>query len=211
MVERLGNADGLGDMLVFGQYRFFHKPDAHHLSALLGFKAPTGSTSEKADQGFRLETELQPGSGSWDALFGAAYTYAFMPFVFDTSLLYTAVTEGDQNTDLGDIADYNFSLAYRLGAHRGGHHHHHHHGSPSRLAWDAVLELNGEWREKLEVSGDVNGNSGGNVLFLSPGVRLTVAGRVGLALSFGIPIATDLNGKQVEPDYRIVSGVGVSF
>jgi hypothetical protein len=81
-----------------------------------------------------------------------AYTYAFAPFVFDTNLLYTAVTEGDQNTDLGDIADYNFSLAYRLGARRGQHHHDR---SPSRLAWDAVLELNGEWREKLEVSGDV--------------------------------------------------------
>ncbi len=208
MVERLGNADGLGDMIVFGQYRVFHKPEAHHVSALFGFKAPTGSTSEKADQGFRLETELQPGSGSWDALFGAAYTYAFAPFVFDTNLLYTATTGGAQSTDLGDIADYNFSLAYRLGARRGGHHHDR---PPSLLAWDAVLELNGEWREKLEVSGDVNGNSGGNVLFLSPGVRLTVAGRVGLALSFGIPIATDLNGDQVEPQYRIVSGVGVSF
>jgi hypothetical protein len=48
-------------------------------------------------------------------------------------------------------------------------------------------------------------------LFLSPGARLTVSGRVALALSFGIPIATDLNGAQVEPDYRIVAGVGVSF
>jgi hypothetical protein len=211
VVERLGNADGLGDMVVFGQYRFFHKPDAHHVSVLLGFKAPTGSTSEKADQGFRLETEHQPGSGSWDALFGAAYTYAFAPFVFDTNLLYTAVTEGAQSTDLGDIADYNLSLAYRLGARRSEHHHHHGHRSPLRLAWDVVLELNGEWREKLEIAGDVDGNSGGNVLFLSPGVRLTVGERVALALSFGIPIATALNGAQVEPDYRIVSGVSVSF
>jgi hypothetical protein len=80
-----------------------------------------------------------------------------------------------------------------------------------RLAWDVVLELNGEWREKLEIAGDVDGNSGGNVLFLSPGVRLTVSERVALALSFGIPIATALNGAQVEPDYRIVSGVSVSF
>jgi hypothetical protein len=227
MVERLGDADGLGDMVVVGQYRFFHRPNAHHVSALFGFKAPTGSTTEKADQGFRLETELQPGSGSWDALFGASYTYSFAPFSFDTNVLYSAVTEGAQNTDLGDIADYNFSLAYRLGGrHEDGdehdHDHHHDHGHDhehdddgrewtSRLAWDAIVEINGEWREKLEISGDVNRNSGGNVVYLSPGIRVVIADRVNLALSVGIPIVTDLNGSQVEPNYRLISGVGVNF
>jgi hypothetical protein len=33
-------------------------------------------------------------------------------------------------------------------------------------------------------------------------------GRAGVVLSFGMPIATDLNGDQVEPDYRIISGAG---
>jgi hypothetical protein len=42
-------------------------------------------------------------------------------------------------------------------------------------------------------------------------LRLPANGRVGVVLSFGMPIATDLNGDQVEPDYRIISAWGVSL
>ena len=37
---------------------------------------------------------------------------------------------------------------------------------------DAVLELNGEWQAKQTISGETDPNSGGNVVFLSPGVRV---------------------------------------
>jgi hypothetical protein len=38
-----------------------------------------------------------------------------------------------------------------------------------------------------------------------------VAGRVGVGVSFGIPVATDLRGDQVDPSYRVITSIGVGF
>jgi hypothetical protein len=43
---------------------------------------------------------------------------------------------------------------------------------------DAVLELNGEWQAKQNISGETDPNSGGNVVFLSPGIRIASLVRV---------------------------------
>ena len=68
----LGDPDGLGDATLFGEYRFFQSTDRRtHLALLAGIKAPTGETGRRGG-GARLETELQPGSGSWDSLLGLA-------------------------------------------------------------------------------------------------------------------------------------------
>ena len=102
---------------------------------------------------------------------------------FDSNVLYTVATEGTQNTDLGDRFQYNFAVSYRLTsgarqvsngghahAHDGGHEHSHGNSGP---ALDLVLELNGEWQAEQETNDISDPNSGGNTLFLSPGLRLS--------------------------------------
>jgi hypothetical protein len=74
-----------------------------------------------------------------------------------------------------------------------------------------MLELNGEWRDQEHIDGALNGNSGGTVLYLSPGLRLTVASRVSFGLSVGVPLVTDLQGDQVDPSYRLIASMGVGF
>jgi len=199
-IENLGDSNGLGDLVLFGQYRFFQVPEKQNMSVLLGVKTPTGSTSETADNGETFETDLQPGSGSWDGLFGLAYTHWFGAWAFDGSLLYSVVTEGAQDSDLGDVFDYNLALSYRLGG-----------GPPAvfyqprdKHALDFVLELNGEWRDSETIGDTTNNNSGGHVLYVSPGVRYVGTKNWSLGASVGIPALTDLNGIQVEPDYRIL-------
>ena len=66
-------------------------------------------------------------------------------------------------------------------------------------------------REREAVDGRRDGNSGGSLLWFSPGGRVTIGGRVSLGLSVGIPIAEDLNGDQVTPSWRIVSSAGLVF
>ncbi len=102
VVEQLGDTEGVGDLVLFGQYRFFHQPNKQHAAILLGVKTPTGETGERSPEGELIEAEFQPGSGSWDGLFGLAYTYWFSPFALDANVLYTVVGEGTQDTDLGD-------------------------------------------------------------------------------------------------------------
>ena len=68
-VENFGTADGIGDLTLFGQYRFFHQ-DKTELAVLFGLKTPTGRTNDLTLQGQVFDAEFQPGSGSWDPLLG---------------------------------------------------------------------------------------------------------------------------------------------
>ena len=77
-------------------------------------KAPTGATNRHTDTGELFDAEFQPGSGSWDGLFGLAATKRIGPWSFDANVLYVLATEGTQNTDLGDRFLYNAGVSYRL-------------------------------------------------------------------------------------------------
>jgi hypothetical protein len=218
-----GDSKGIGDLSVLGQYRFIGKDSGPQASLLFGVKTPTGVTNERDDEGELFETEFQPGSGSWDGLFGLALTQPIGRWSLDGNVLYTVATEGAQDTDLGDRFHYNGAVSYRLiGAgtaeatdrhHEHQHiegHRHEHRGNGGGFALDAVLEINGEWQAKQDIAGETDPNSGGNVVFLSPGVRLTSNAWSGF-VSFGLPIVNDLNGEQSEPEYRLVGGIAVGF
>jgi hypothetical protein len=224
-----GNTDGFGDVTLFGQYRFYGQASGPQVSFLMGLKTPTGKTGERDDQGELFEAEFQPGSGSWDPMFGLALTRAQGRWSFDTNVLYTVATEGTQDTDLGDRFHYNGAVTYRLkggdvrnasraamrhdqqGHDHNGHEHAHEGTTQSTgLVVDAVLELNGEWQAKQNIDGATDPNSGGNVVYLSPGVRIASNTWSGF-VTVGLPIVNDLNGLQSEPTYRLFGGVLVGF
>jgi hypothetical protein len=207
-VHEHGDSSGVGDASVLAQYRFF---DGHSIDASLigGVKAPTGKTDVK-DGGQKLDTEFQPGTGSWDWLFGASASASLNSsgVGLHGNLLYNLTTEGSQNTEMGDAFFYNVGLVYSL-SHDDGHDHHGH--DHSHLKWDLMLELNGEYRGKNDVDGEKDDNTGGDVIFLSPGVRLSSSDTWSLFLSVGTPVYDDYNGRQTDVDYRLVGGVGFAF
>jgi hypothetical protein len=235
-VDFRGDSAGFGDITVLGQYRFF-KTEATSTALLLGVKAPTGCTNVFDQNGVLFETEFQPGSGSWDGMFGLAFSYRFAPaWQFDTNVLYILTGEGVQDTDLGDRFLYNAAVTYRLagaapdplralgqarahdrGSHRHGHSartpaDHHHEPEVTRPPWalDFILELNGEWHDKQVTAGISDPNSGGNTVYLSPGVRLSVNNISGF-VTVGIPVVNNSNGLQSEPDYRVLTGITAGF
>lgn len=211
--QNLGNADGIGDLVLLGQHRFHRGPGGLELAALGGVKTPTGETDERDRNGERFDAEFQPGSGSWDGLVGLAATQRRGAWSLDGNILYTAVSEGTQDTDLGDRFHYNFGVSYRAFGREAAEPHHHVPGAAPHapgMSLDLVLEVNGEWHDKQEVDGDEDDNSGGTTVYLSPGLRLA-AGEWSGFLSVGLPIVNDLNGIQAEPDYRLTAGLGVVF
>jgi hypothetical protein len=242
-VDVRGDSAGIGDIAVLAQYRFY-KTQATSTALLLGFRAPTGVTNRRDQNGELFEAEFQPGSGAFSGLFGLAFSYRFAPaWQFDVSALYTLVGTGVQDTDLGDRFNYNMAVTWRaIGAvpfdplsgdianarahdsgparsRRHGHtaatpaNHDHDHGPEStRPPWalDLVLELNGEWHDKQVTAGISDPNSGGNTVYLSPGVRVSVNNVSGF-VSVGIPVANNLNGLQSSPDYRVVTGIAAAF
>jgi len=227
----LGDSAGVGDLSVLGQYRFFNNRTAQIESAVLfGVKLPTGDTSVSAATGDRFEAEFQPGSGSVDYFLGLAFTKRFGGWSFDTNVLYQFTNEGVQNTDLGDRFLYNAAISYRMYGFNGysgrmnaglpppmyhggpkAKHHQHEEAPVSRgLALDLVLEVNGEWHDHQRINGKSDPNSGGNTIYLSPGLRLSMDRWSGF-VSFGVPIVSEPNGLQPEPEWRIMSGLTVNF
>jgi hypothetical protein len=203
----LGDSKGLGDVTLLGQYRFM-KGGATEAAALLGIKAPTGKTDRTNALGETFEAEHLPGSGSWDGLLGAALTHRIGAASIDANLLYTIAGDGTQDTRLGDRLAYNLGLSYRIAG--GAHDHAPGTAGHAHLSWDLILELNGERQEKVEVAGVRDPNSGGNVLYASPGLRLSGEGWSAFA-SWGKPIVKSLHGVQHDPDYRVVAGIAIGF
>lgn len=207
-VHSLGDASGIGDLSVLAQWRVI-QTSGLEIAALGGVKAPTGKTNEKNDKGETFDAEFQPGSGSWDALVGLAVTRRYQGWSVDASALYTIVTEGTQDTNLGDRFNYGFAVSYRA---FGAAPHTHDDGTVETHgpAVDLILELNGEWHDKQTEGGETDANSGGHVLYVAPGVRYA-NDKFSAFASVGLPIVNDLNGIQAEPDWRLVSGVTLGF
>jgi hypothetical protein len=241
-VDFRGDAAGIGDLTVLGQWRFFNNAASGTAMAVLaGVRLPTGRTDVLDRSGVRFEPEFQPGSGSVDPLLGLAFTQRFGAWSFDSNVLYAFAGDGAQQTDLGDRFQYNAAVSYRLlGAalapapavttalvhartaprgHRHNHKHSHDHSHsqdhapvppPPQWILDLALELNGEWHDKQLVAGVVDPNSGGNTVYVAPGLRVGYGNVSGFA-SIGVPVVNHMNGLQSKPDYRVVTGVAATF
>ena len=144
-------------------------------------------------------------------MLGGAFSWSNDRLGLNASMLYKYATEGSRDTDLGDVLAYNAAVAYGLSGGEDHHHDHGRHAAHNHSSLSLLLELNGEWRDKEEISGGRNPNSGGNVLYLSPGLRYGFAEILTPSLSIGVPIVTDLNGTQAEPDWRLIAGLSAAF
>lgn len=75
-------ATGLGDIQLWVNYAILQTPDSsaspwrHTLLAGGGMKAPTGENNAFRN-GERMNQNLQPGTGSWDAILNAVYTVRY--------------------------------------------------------------------------------------------------------------------------------------
>jgi hypothetical protein len=229
----LGDSAGVGDLSVLGQYRFYSNRALQTEAALLfGATLPTGDTGVTTAAGGPFEAEFQPGSGAWSYVLGAAFTKRFGAWSFDTNVLYQFTGDGVQDVNLGNRLLYSGAVSYRISGgffgpsgrthaglpepmHHGGpktkHSHGHEHEAPRSLsgpALDLVVELNGEWHDRQ--SGEHGFHSGGNVVYLSPGVRLSIDRWSGF-VSVGVPIINELNGIQPEAEWRVLTGMAIGF
>ncbi len=228
-ITERGGVYGFGDASAFATYRVLNDTAAGlDAAVILGLKAPTGRTNALDRDGVLFESEHQPGSGSWDPSIGAAASKQAGLWSFSANALYTRAGAGLQDTRLGDRASYGIGASYRLWTNGGSHDHAMHLGGPfdgmmrhggvdhppaqasSKVALDVSLGLNGQWSGAQTIAGERDGNTGGNVVFLSPGARLSVDNWSGF-LSVGVPVARHLNGIQSEPRLQATTGIAVKF
>ncbi|MEW5010926.1 MAG: hypothetical protein RPR28_02615 [Cycloclasticus sp.] len=86
----------------------------------------------------------------------------------------------------------------------------HNHRHAGETQWDLIVELNGNKRRRNKVSGQSEEHSGGNIVFLSPGIKVS-SGKLGGFLSVSVPVIEDNNGTQTDIEMRILSGISIAF
>jgi hypothetical protein len=208
-VTRLGSTSGIGDVVVLGNWQAWQAANTD-FGVQMGIKAPTGSTHESAGTE-RLETEFQPGSGSYDFLFGAALSRSAGRWGLHANLLFNLTTAGSQDTEIGDGLFYNLAAVYALNAPDvQSDDPTHDHAEHTHLRFDAVLEINGETRWRNDIGGVHERNSGGTAVYISPGLRANV-GKIGAFVSVGYPIVDHSRGVQTEVHLRLIGGLSYQF
>lgn len=191
--------DGITDLWLTTKYRFYRGPWGQ-FAVLGGVKFPTGDDDVRNSAGERVEPSATAGSGSFDGMAGLAYSRWLTPrMTLDTSAQYTFRTEAN-DFRLGDRVDAGVAVAYRL--------------TPDIEKYpQASVFAEGNLRHlfKSEEEGARDPNTGGTVLFLSSGVRVSVSRNAALTFSGQVPVLQDLNGRQLETDFRIVAALTVTF
>ncbi len=190
---------GLTDTWITGKLRVV-RGAAGHLSLLGGVKLPTGKDDETLSNSEELEPSSQPGSGSVDYQAGLAYSRYLTPRVtLDASGVYTLRTEHD-DFEVGDRADVGLALSYRLTE-----------DVRASNNLSVFAELSGNWLDRDEDDGVENENSGGETVYASVGLRDRFTEQVALSVAPAIPIYQDLDGEQVEADWRVAATLSFSL
>jgi hypothetical protein len=204
-----GNASGLGDVALMGRYTFYknENPDTTTVMAgVAGIKFATGRTDAKtADNMSYLDSHLQPGTGSTDYLLGLSWSHSLQRFSLSANLLGTITTEGKFGTtrhQFGNALNYDMTGKYRIAPEAF---------SPTRPQLFAALGINGEVREREKEDGVTVPDSGGNTVYLSPGLQLVLAPHWVVELSYQRAIYHNLNGTQLGESYKAIGGVTYLF
>lgn len=137
--------EGLGDISLLGKYRLYTKDEigvTSRLSVISGVELSTGRTGDEDAHG-KLPRTLQAGSGGVDGILGTAFTHQTLDDEWDTNLTYQWNSEAN-DFEFGDVLKYTVAYQKRVlpwilpeeGMYR---------------QWNLVLELNGEWKQKMKI------------------------------------------------------------
>ena len=193
------DADGWTDLWLKAKYRLYRGP-LGQVALFGGVKFPIGDDRVFNSAGERVEPASTPGSGAWDGLIGAAYTQSLTPSVaVDASAQY--IVRGEKHDyRLGNRFDAGVALGWRFI------------GSAQSFP-QVSLQAEATVRSVTESKslGERDPNTGGTVLFLSPGVRVRLCENAAWSVGMQFPVVQELNGDQVETDFRLTSSVNISF
>ena len=193
------SANGLGDLAVAAKVNVFQRdrPNQTTRAALFGrLKLPTGTDDELGPDGDPLPKPLQLGTGSVDYSAGISLTHSVGPLGLSGALTHDFNTASD-GFAFGDVLHYDVALGYRVMPRI-------YRTFPAKQI-NVYLEANGTVSRRSTQSGSAVTDSGGHVLWLSPGVQFIPTGGFLVETTYQIPVRQDLNGSQLEfkPTFKV--------
>ena len=213
---------GLADTMLMGKYRLYTDDPlipSKQYSLLFALSLPTGSIDQRNDehplamrQNELLPYGMQIGSGTYDPTIGLLYQASSSPWWWGVNASYTArLYDNDRDYRLGNEARLDGYAMYQF--------------SPS---WLVQGQLNAKHQGKIsgemdEYTSGASGhamqgvasspamtplwdtsNYGGTQLFTTLGLQWQPAPLHIVDFNVGLPLYRDLNGPQLEEDYRVM-------
>lgn len=190
------NENGIGDLTLLARYTIYardYPSGTFRIAPLAGIKIPTG------------DDDLEPiTTDSIDLQFGgvSTITWDIGRHEIDADVIYRINTEA-KSFESGD--DLTYDLAYEFRVYPWT--------LPDVGAPDfiyLVAEANGIYSQKGKLGSETIDDSGGHILFLSPGLQFATR-RYILEASIQLPAVQELNGNQLETDFILTAGFRVNL
>jgi hypothetical protein len=206
-IESEWHMQGLGDASAAANWTVLAPadPGSGTLRVTLGAKLPTGKRSAAEVDGESPEPSARPGSGSTDAMFGAAYHRAFgvrTPRGTSGSLPLMASAgarvngKGTSGYRMGNEWQADLGSSYPL--HRG-----------IRLL--AQLNLSGHARDDVGETDAEPHNTGGTALFASPGLQADLIPGVSAFGYYQFRLWQHTNGPQLVSPFHLNFGLAYTL
>jgi hypothetical protein len=160
-----------------------------------GLKLPTGETDVRNADGDLAERALQPGSGTTDLLLGAYFSRQL-----GSGSSWFSDVQVQQPLNSHD----NFKPGLRVGFDVG-----YRYAASDKLT--LMVQLNALYKDRDQGAEAEPEDSGGNFLFVSPGLSYVIAKKVQLYGFVQLPLYQYVNGVQLTADWSVVAGISTRF
>lgn len=184
------SSSGLGDIQLFFKYLILQhdrKNETIRVASKIGMKLPTGD-----------ETKVPPlGTGSTDF-----FITSVAAWIKDRAGVYLEgiyrFNTSHESLDYGNSFSYNLAFGFRLLPAV-------YETYPARQL-NGFVEINGTTSNKNKLRNTKLNDSGGTVIFFSPGLQYIGGRRWLIETSLQIPLVKDLNGTQLASDWTVLLG-----
>jgi len=184
------HSSGYGDTSLQGEYAFDAQSDQSHTeqgTIVLGTTIPTGSVRARPALGYGTPTYFA------GVTYNQVYTHAL--WFVSPGLLYIQphdkLTLGKQYFYQGGIGAVFVSKA-------------------QSYIFSGLLELDGQFNERNKQKGHWIGNSGGNLIYLTPSLWYST-NKLILQIGISIPVVQSWNGVQPYVDYFTMANIAWTF
>jgi hypothetical protein len=190
------HTQSIGDMKVLMRHAL---EEDGTLGVQFGVKLATGSHTQNFSGGDAIGTlidrGLQPGTGTTDAIIGA-YKFGSFNKNWDYFTQVLVQMPMNSNDDYKPGNSLNLNLGFRY---------------MDFESFIPQIQLNARWAEKDSGMNATPADSGGQTLYLSPGIAMPISDKVQAYGFFQVPIYQYLNGYQLAPPFTFSVGVRTSF
>jgi len=196
-------AQGLGDLVFLVKYRIFPFGKYPNFDWIIGAgpKFPTGRTDYENNQGLTMAADMQPGSGSFDGIFWSYFLKSRL--LNNPNLGLAAVTAFRYS---GENKNYNTTQTYQFGNEfqfsMGLNYN-------FFLKWPVDVFTFARYRFQDEdlIDGGVFPSSGGQWVYVIPGLNINFSPLWSMRLSGDIPVYRKLDGTQLTTSYKFTTAI----